>query len=129
MDISVEISKYPLQDDYLNGVDDFLNRLHQHSELKIQVNCLSTQIFGPADIVFPILQKEILRSFENGQSPFVLKILKGDLSEMPIKDYWNDLAGILLKPLPLLAAYFTPFYIPTKIFGAGFLPPYPLYSF
>jgi uncharacterized protein YqgV (UPF0045/DUF77 family) len=87
MDISVEISKYPLRDNYLDGVDDFLERLHQHPRLKIAVNSISTQIFGPADVIFPILQKEISRSFESGQSPFVIKVLKGDLSEMTIKDY------------------------------------------
>jgi len=87
MDISIEISKYPLRDAYLDGVDDFLERLHQHPELKIQVNPISTQIFGPAEKLFPILQQEITRSFKKGQSPFVLKVLKGDLSSMEIKDY------------------------------------------
>lgn len=87
MDISVEISKYPLRDDYLDGVDDFLERLHQHPDIRVQVNPISTQIFGPAEHIFPILQKEILSSFEEGQSPFVLKVLKGDLSNMEIKDY------------------------------------------
>ncbi len=87
MDISVEISKYPLRDEYLNAVDDFLKRLHQYPELKIKVTPISTQIYGEADVIFPMLQKEISLSFEKGQSPFVLKVLKGDLSEMTIKDY------------------------------------------
>lgn len=85
--ISVEISKYPLTEEYLNRVDDFLERLHRHSGLNIKVNPISTHISGPADLVFATLQKEILCSFENGQSPFVLKVLKGDLVDKPIKDY------------------------------------------
>lgn len=85
--ISVEISKYPLEEKYLNRVDDFLERLHQHSDLKIKVNSISTQIFGDSTKIFPILEQEISRSFAAGQSPFVLKVLKGDLSEMEIKDY------------------------------------------
>ena len=87
MKITVEISKYPLRDDYLNGVDDFLERLHKHPDLKIMVNPVSTQIFGVADTIFPILQAEISQSFKSGQSPFMMKVLKGDLSEMSIKDY------------------------------------------
>jgi len=87
MDISVEISKYPLRDEYIAGVDDFLDRLYQHPGIKVQTNCMSTQIFGPAELIFPILEKEISCSFEAGQSPFVLKVLKGDLSEMEIKEY------------------------------------------
>ena len=87
MKITVEISKYPLRDDYLNGVDDFLERMHKHPDLKLSVNPVSTQIFGDAEIIFPILQSEICKSFESGQSPFMIKVLKGDLSEMSIKDY------------------------------------------
>lgn len=87
MDISIEISKYPLRDEYLHGVDDFLKRLHSYEGIRIKVNSISTQVFGPAEKIFPILEKEICRSFEAGQSPFVIKVLKGDLSEMEIKDY------------------------------------------
>ena len=87
MDISIEISKYPLREEYIKGVDDFLHRLHQHPSLKIQVNPISTQVFGPSEIIFPILEQEITASFESGQCPFVVKFLKGDLSETTIKDY------------------------------------------
>ena len=87
MQISVEISKYPLSGEYLKKVDDFLERLYQHQELKIQTNPISTQIFGESSIIFAALEKEITTSFEDGQRPFVLKILKGDLSKMEIKDY------------------------------------------
>jgi uncharacterized protein YqgV (UPF0045/DUF77 family) len=87
MDISVEVSKYPLREDYLAQVDDFLERLHAHPNIKVETNCISTQIFGEAAAVFAILEKEICRSFEKGQSPFALKILKGNLSTMEIKEY------------------------------------------
>lgn len=87
MDISIEISKYPLREDYIGGVDDFLERLHQHKSIKVRVNPISTQVFGPSEVIFPILEQEITTSFESGQSPFVVKFLKGDLSENTIKDY------------------------------------------
>lgn len=87
MDISVEISKYPLTEDYLNQVDDFLYRLHKHKEIQVETNNISTQVFGKSDDVFRILEREINQSFTSGQCPFVLKVLKGNLAEKPIKDY------------------------------------------
>lgn len=87
MKISVEISKYPLSVDYLNQVDDFLYRLHKHSEIKVETNNISTQVFGDSTDVFRILEREISQSFASGQCPFVLKVLKGNLSEKPIKNY------------------------------------------
>jgi hypothetical protein len=88
MKISVEISKHPLSADYLERVDDFLERLYQNPQIKVVTNNISTQVFGEASVVFSVLEKEITTSFEKfGQSPFVLKILSGDLSELPIKDY------------------------------------------
>jgi len=86
-DISVEISKYPLTENYREKVDDFLYRLHRHAGLRIEVNALSTQVFGPADQVFAALQQEILTSFEAGQCPFVIKILAGNLYASELKDY------------------------------------------
>lgn len=87
MKISVEISKYPLKQEYAAAVDDFLFRLHAHQDLKVRTNPISTQVFGESTRVFEILEKEISKSFEDGQSPFVLKVLKGDLSDNEIKDY------------------------------------------
>lgn len=87
MDISVEISKYPLTEDYLNQVDDFLYRLHAHKEIQVETNNISTQVFGKSEDVFRILEKEISQSFATGQCPFVLKVLKGNLSDKPIKAY------------------------------------------
>ena len=85
--ITVDISQYPLEDQYLERIDDFLLRLHARPGIKVVTQRLSTQVYGPGPQVFAALQEEILRSFEGGQCPFVLKILKGDLSDYPLKDY------------------------------------------
>jgi hypothetical protein len=85
--ITVDISQYPLEDQYLERIDDFLERLHARPGIKVVTQRLSTQVYGPGPQVFAALQEEILRSFEGGQCPFVLKILKGDLSDYPLKDY------------------------------------------
>lgn len=85
--ITVELSMHPLDANYLLRIDDFLDRLHRYPDFKIEVGTSSTQVFGPASAVFAALQTEILHAFKSGQCPFVLKVLKGDLSQMPLKDY------------------------------------------
>jgi uncharacterized protein YqgV (UPF0045/DUF77 family) len=81
MDISVEISRYPLKDEYIPPILDFIDRLKDHSGLKVISNTMSTQIYGDYDVVFDILHEEIKRSFETyGRAIFVCKFIEGDLS-------------------------------------------------
>lgn len=88
MTISVEISMYPLRDEYLPAIDKFLEGLHNTTGLKVQTNVMSTQVFGPIDLVFDTLKALIADTFgQVDQCPFVLKVLKKDLSEMSLKDY------------------------------------------
>lgn len=88
MNISLEISMYPLTEEYLAAIDRFLEQLHQQPGLKIRVNQMSTQVFGPSEKVFKALQSGIESSYAGeGQFPFVIKVLKGDVSENPLKDY------------------------------------------
>ena len=81
MQLSVEISKYPLHSDYIPFIKDFIERLNQHSELKVLTNTMSTQVFGDYDVLMCVLQKEMKRSFtEFGKIVFVCKFISGDLS-------------------------------------------------
>lgn len=81
MQLSVEISKYPLHSDYIPFIKDFIERLNQHSELKVLTNTMSTQVFGDYDVLMSVLQKEMKRSFtEFGKIVFVCKFISGDLS-------------------------------------------------
>lgn len=87
MNISVEISMHPLSENYLERVDAFIKALQTYPHFKVHVSPLSTQIFGPADKIFSALEKEITRAFADGQAPFVLKVLKDDLSSMDLSAY------------------------------------------
>ncbi|CAH9051274.1 hypothetical protein PSECIP111951_00358 [Pseudoalteromonas holothuriae] len=81
MKLSVEISKYPLHEEYIPFIKDFIERLNQHPELKVQSNSMSTQVFGDYDVVMDLLQKHMKRSFEQyGKIVFVCKFICGDLS-------------------------------------------------
>lgn len=81
MKLSVEISKYPLHQDYIPFIKDFIDRLNEYDNLKVITNTLSTQIFGDYDLVMQVLNTEIKRSYEEfGKAIFVCKFLSGDLS-------------------------------------------------
>lgn len=81
MKLSVEISKYPLHQDYIPFIKDFIDRLNQYPELTVITNTLSTQIFGDYDLVMQVLNNEIKASYQQfGKAVFVCKFLTGDLS-------------------------------------------------
>lgn len=80
MNISVEISYYPLHDEFIPPIKNFIERLHQHQQLCMQTNGMSTQVFGEYDAVMNALSKEIKSSFELPHSVFILKIVNADLN-------------------------------------------------
>ena len=81
MQIGVEISLYPLTADYIPPIRDFIARLNAEPRLRIVTNAMSTQLFGEYDVVLPLLQSEMRRTFgENAKAVFVMKVL-GPLAE------------------------------------------------
>jgi uncharacterized protein YqgV (UPF0045/DUF77 family) len=88
MNISIEISMYPLQESYIPVIDRFLEQLHEVDQLRVQTNNMSTQVFGPADLVFHHIQRLITDTYKGvDQCPFVIKVLKSDVSENEIPSY------------------------------------------
>lgn len=80
MKVSVEISLYPLKDDFIPAIDRFLLRIHNYQELTVRVNGMSTQITGDYSSVMSALQEEMRITFEEtGHHLFVMKVLKGDV--------------------------------------------------
>lgn len=81
MKLSVEISNYPLQIEYIPVIQDFIDRLNTHPELEVMTNTMSTQVFGDYDVVMDVIKKEIRQSYQKfGRSIFVCKFIEGDLS-------------------------------------------------
>ncbi len=81
MNISVELTLTPLQDDFEPAIIDFIKAL-RHSGLIIKENPLSTQVYGEYDRVMAVLQKEMkiaLESVERGL--LYIKIVKSDRSD------------------------------------------------
>jgi len=80
MEIGVEISLYPLQEQYAPDIKDFIRRLQSQQAVRIVTNSMSTQVFGPYDVVMDALRRELRATFENlgdrsGKAVFVMKVL------------------------------------------------------
>ena len=79
MKTSVEISYYPLDIEYIPPIKDFIQRLHDHTSLRIRTNGMSTQVFGEYDDVMGAITAETKRSFAIPHSVFVMKVINADL--------------------------------------------------
>ncbi len=81
MDISVELTLTPLQDDFEPPIIHFIKSLRA-SGLRVLENPLSTQVFGSYDAVMKLLTQEIKTAFENTDKVLLyMKIVKTDRSE------------------------------------------------
>lgn len=80
MKVSVEISYYPLNREYIPPIKDFIERLNNWKEITAKTNGMSTQVFGEYFKVMEILTKEIHASFELPHSVFVMKVINADLN-------------------------------------------------
>ncbi len=83
MNISVDISYYPLKEEFIPPIKEFIDRLHKYDNIVVKTNGISTQVFGVYFEVMEILTKEIYSSFELPHSVFVLKIINADLQIHP----------------------------------------------
>lgn len=81
MEISVELTLTPLQDNYEPAIIDFIKRLRA-SGLKIKENPLSTQVFGKYDEVMEVLTTEMKTAFNAiDRGLLYVKIVKSDRSD------------------------------------------------
>ena len=80
MNTSVDISYYPLKDEFIPAILDFIDRLNKHEAITCKTNGMSTQVFGEYFEVMKALTEEIHKSFEIPHSVFLLKIVNANLS-------------------------------------------------
>lgn len=80
MNISVELTLSPLQDDYEPSIINFIKKL-RNSGLTVLENPLSTQVYGDYDVVMNLLQKEMKTALEAVERGLLyIKIVKSDRS-------------------------------------------------
>lgn len=81
MNISIDLTLSPLQDDYEKHVIDFIKVLRD-SEFTVLENPLSTQIYGDYNSLMPFLTEAIKNSFENQDiCVLTMKVVKTDRSD------------------------------------------------
>lgn len=81
MKVSVEISLYPLDQNYIPPIKEFIDRLKAHTDLKVVENTMSTQVYGDYAKVLEVVSAEMQNTHTNTpKAAFVLKVLNGDLS-------------------------------------------------
>lgn len=81
MNISVELTLTPIQDDYEPAIINFIKNL-RNSGLTVKENPLSTHVYGEYDAVMNVLNKEMkiaLEAVERGL--LYIKIVKSDRSD------------------------------------------------
>ena len=82
MKVAVDISLYPLAEDFIPPVLDVIDRLKGHAGIKVCTNPMSTQIVGEYDDVMAVLNAEMKTSFEQmPKAVFAIRILNNPISE------------------------------------------------
>lgn len=79
MNISIDISYYPLKDEFIPPIKGFIERLNANNKITVDTNGMSTQVFGEYFEVMEIITREIHNAFELPHSVFILKIINADL--------------------------------------------------
>lgn len=78
MFLSVQLSYYPLADDFKPPIKALISRLEQ-SGLEVYPNRMSTQVFGEFDEVMNLLSDTLRWSFETyGKAVFTANFMEGD---------------------------------------------------
>ena len=82
MQVAVDISLYPLADEFLAPIKDVIARLNAHRALQVRTNPMSTQIRGEYVDVMNALQQEIRTTFEAvPKAVFAIRILNNPMAE------------------------------------------------
>ena len=80
MDVSVEICLYPLNNEYIPPIQDFIDRVNDAEGLTFKTNVMSTQVFGNYEKVMSCLTAQMKETFEkHGKNVFIMKVFPGDL--------------------------------------------------
>ena len=81
---SVEISMYPLKEDFKPSIIAFIKNLRKYPFVKVTTNGMSTQVFGEHKRAMHAINTEMENTFLNENSVvFTLKIINSDLEEKP----------------------------------------------
>jgi len=76
MEISVDISMYPLQREFEAPILAFIDKLEREKSIEVVRNELSTQVHGEYKVIMALLEKEMFSVFQEiPDSIFVMKFI------------------------------------------------------
>ena len=79
MQVMVELSLYPLTEQFIEPIQKFIDCLNTYKALSVETNSTSTKVTGEYSEVMSILGTEMQRTHESvGQAIFVAKFLNFD---------------------------------------------------
>jgi len=82
MKVSVDLSLYPLADEYVPAIIEFIHRLQARTGFEVVRTALSTQLHGDYDTVMRAIAEELRHSWEqHGRAVLVAKFALGDVRE------------------------------------------------
>lgn len=82
MRIAVDISLYPLADDFLDPIKDVIERLNGYDAIDVRTNPMSTQLRGDYDEVMNALQREMKTTFDSvPKAVFAIRILNNPMDD------------------------------------------------
>ena len=80
MRVAVDISLYPLNEDFIPPIDNVIERLNTYESIEVETNAMSTQLRGEYDDVMGALHKEIGVTFAaEPKAVFAIKILNNPI--------------------------------------------------
>ena len=78
MQLTADLSLYPLQSDYIPIIQSFIDAVRQHQDLQIVTNAMSTQIAGEHQRVLEVVGRALADSYETfGAQVLVAKFIPG----------------------------------------------------
>lgn len=81
MKVAVDISLYPLTEEFIPPIQDVIERLNGHPSVEVVTNPMSTQLRGEYDDVMGLLNAEIRTTFEHcPKAVFAIRILNNPLA-------------------------------------------------
>lgn len=79
MKVSVDISLYPLKEDYKAPILAFIEALENQPDIEVVRNDLATQIYGEYRMIMDLLDENIERTLSAHEaSVFVIKLVGGN---------------------------------------------------
>lgn len=81
MQTAIEISAYPLADNYLEAIKWFIHRFDGVAGVQRQTNGMSTQLQGEHNALMTEVSAALAEAYEKwGRSVFVLKVIPGGVN-------------------------------------------------